>query len=129
MLCRKLVIALTAIAASAIVAHAAAQTYPTGPVRVIVPFPAGGGNDSMGRIVAQKLTESFGKQFIVENRGGANGMVGSELVARAPKDGYTLLVNGANFVTTPSLVPKATYDPIRQFDPISLTAFAPNVFV
>src|SRR5215210_850580 len=98
MLCRKLVIALTAIAASAIVAHAAAQTYPTGPVRVIVPFPAGGGNDSMGRILAQKLTEAFGKQFIIENRAGANGMVGTELVARAPKDGYTLLVNGANFV-------------------------------
>ena len=60
-----------------------AQTYPTGPVRVVVPFPAGGGNDSMGRILAQKLTESLGKQFIVENRGGANGMVGSELVAQS----------------------------------------------
>ena len=108
---------------------ASAQTYPTGPVRIVVPFPPGGGNDGMGRILAQKLTGSFGKQFIVENRGGANGMVGSELVARAPKDGYTLLVNGANFVTTPSLVPKATYDPITQFDPISLTAIAPNVLV
>jgi tripartite-type tricarboxylate transporter receptor subunit TctC len=108
---------------------ASAQTYPTGPVRVVVPFPAGGGNDSMGRIVAQKLTESFGKQFIIENRAGANGMVGSELVARAPKDGYTLLLNGANFVTTPSLYAKVTYDPIRQFEPISLTAIAPNVLV
>jgi tripartite-type tricarboxylate transporter receptor subunit TctC len=83
----------------------------------------------MGRILAQKLTESFGKQFIVENRAGANGMVGSELVARAPKDGYTLLLNGANFVTTPSLYAKVTYDPIRQFEPISLTALAPNVLV
>jgi tripartite-type tricarboxylate transporter receptor subunit TctC len=83
----------------------------------------------MGRIVAQKLTESFGKQFIIENRGGANGMVGSELVARAPKDGYTLLLNGANFVTTPSLYAKVTYDPIKQFEPISLTAIAPNVLV
>jgi tripartite-type tricarboxylate transporter receptor subunit TctC len=108
---------------------ALAQTYPTGPVRVIVPFPAGGGNDSMGRILAHKLTEAFGKQFIIENRGGANGMVGSELVARAPKDGYTLLVNGANFVTTPSLYAKVTYDPIKQFEPISLIAFAPNVLV
>jgi tripartite-type tricarboxylate transporter receptor subunit TctC len=109
--------------------YASAQTYPTGPVRVVVPFPAGGGNDSMARILAQKLTESFGKQFIVENRAGANGMVGSELVARAPKDGYTLLLNGANFVTTPSLYAKVTYDPIRQFEPISLTALAPNVLV
>jgi tripartite-type tricarboxylate transporter receptor subunit TctC len=108
---------------------ASAQTYPTGPVRVVVPFPAGGGNDSMGRILAQKLTESFGKQFIIENRAGANGMVGSELVARAPKDGYTLLLNGANFVTTPSLYAKVTYDPIKQFEPISLTAIAPNVLV
>jgi tripartite-type tricarboxylate transporter receptor subunit TctC len=95
----------------------------------VVPFPAGGGNDSMGRLLSQKLSESLGKQFYVDNRGGANGMVGSEFVARAPKDGYTLLVNGANFVTTPSLYAKATYDPIRQFEPISLTAIAPNVLV
>jgi tripartite-type tricarboxylate transporter receptor subunit TctC len=106
-----------------------AQTYPVNPVRVIVPFPAGGGNDSMGRLLAQKLTESLGKQFYVDNRPGANGMVGSEFVARGPKDGYTLLVNGANFVTTPSLYAKATYDPLRQFEPISLTAIAPNVLV
>ena len=105
------------------------QTYPTGPVRIVVPFPPGGGNDSMGRILAQKLTEALGKQFVVENRGGANGAVGTELVARAPKDGYTLLVNGANFVTTPSLNRNVTYDPIRQFDPISLIALAPNVLV
>jgi tripartite-type tricarboxylate transporter receptor subunit TctC len=108
---------------------AAAQGYPTNPVRVVVPFPPGGGNDSMGRILAAKLTESMGKQFVIDNRGGANGMVGSELVAKAPKDGYTLMVNGANFVTTPSLYAKPTYDPIRQFDPISLIAFAPNVLV
>ena len=108
---------------------AGAQTYPDHPVRVVVPFPPGGGNDSMGRILAQKLTESFGKQFIIDNRGGANGMVGSELVAKAPKDGYTLMVNGANFVTTPSLHAKPTYDPIRQFEPISLIAIAPNVLV
>ena len=114
MLFRNLILALTGIGMVGLIDHASAQTYPSGPVRVVVPFPAGGGNDSMGRIVAQKLTESFGKQFIVENRVGANGMVGSELVARAPKDGYTLLLNGANFVTTPSLVPKATYDPRRS---------------
>jgi len=117
----------TALAFLAVGAHA--QTYPAGPVRVVVPFPPGGGNDSMGRILAQKLTESFGKQFVVDNRGGANGMVGSELVAKAPKDGYTLMVNGANFVTSPSLYAKPTYDPVRQFDPISLLALAPNVLV
>src|SRR5687768_15244118 len=120
------IILLALLAASA---NAAAQSYPANPVRVIVPFPAGGGVDSMGRILTQKLSEAFGKQFIVDNRAGANGMIGSEFVAKAPKDGYTLLVNGANFVTTPSLYAKATYDPIRQFEPISLVALAPNVIV
>src|SRR5215207_2565336 len=76
----------------AVCVSADAQTYPTNTVRIIVPFPAGGGNDSMGRILAQKLSEALSKQFIVDNRAGANGMVGSELVAKAPRDGYTLLV-------------------------------------
>jgi tripartite-type tricarboxylate transporter receptor subunit TctC len=123
---RAAVLAALVVGASAAV-HA--QTYPTNTVRMVVPFPAGGGVDSMGRIVAQKLTEALGKQVIVDNRAGANGMVGSELVAKAPKDGYTLLMNGANFVTTPSLYKKVTYDPLREFDPISLVALAPNVLV
>jgi tripartite-type tricarboxylate transporter receptor subunit TctC len=127
MIGRLLGAAVFAACVSALTAQA--QTYPANPVRVIVPFPAGGGNDSMGRLLAQKLTETLGKQFFVDNRPGANGMVGSEFVARAAKDGYTLLVNGANFVTTPSLYAKATYDPIKQFEPISLTAIAPNVLV
>ena len=118
---------LTALLAVSV--NAVAQTYPANAVRIIVPFPPGGGNDSMGRILAQKLTETMGKQFVIDNRGGANGMVGTEMVAKAPKDGYTLLVNGANFVTSPSLYAKPLYDPIRQFDPISLLAFAPNVLV
>lgn len=105
------------------------QTYPSQPVRLVVPFPPGGGVDNMGRIVALKLGESFGRQVVVDNRGGANGMIGSEQVARAPKDGYTLLMNGANLVTTPSLVKKASYDPIKDFDPISMLATAPNVLV
>jgi tripartite-type tricarboxylate transporter receptor subunit TctC len=109
--------------------NALAQGYPANPVRIIVPFPPGGGNDSMGRMLAQKLTEAMGKQFVIDNRGGANGMVGSEMAAKASKDGYTLLVNGANFVTSPSLYAKPLYDPIKQFDPISLLAFAPNVLV
>jgi tripartite-type tricarboxylate transporter receptor subunit TctC len=109
--------------------HALAQNYPTGPVRVIVPFPAGGGVDTTGRLIGQKLTEALGKQFVIDNRPGANGMIGSELAAKAPRDGYTLMVNGANVVTTPSLYKKVTYDPIREFDPVSLVALAPNVLV
>ena len=108
---------------------AIAQGYPAGPVRVIVPFPPGGGVDGAGRLISQKLSEALGKQFIVENRPGANGMIGSELAAKSAKDGYTLMVNGANFVTTPSLYGKVTYDPVRDFEPLSLLALAPNVLV
>ena len=108
---------------------AIAQGYPAGPVRVIVPFPPGGGVDGAGRLISQKLTEALGKQFIVENRPGANGMIGSELAAKSAKDGYTLMVNGANFVTTPSLYSKVTYHPVRDFEPVSLLALAPNVLV
>jgi tripartite-type tricarboxylate transporter receptor subunit TctC len=119
-------LALAAIGASG---PAAAQGYPAAPVRVIVPFPAGGGVDTAGRLIAHRLADAFGRPFVVENRPGANGMIGSELVAKAPRDGYTLLVNGANFVTTPSLYDKVGYDPIRDFDPVSLIALAPNVLV
>jgi tripartite-type tricarboxylate transporter receptor subunit TctC len=110
-------------------AQVLAQGYPTGPVRVIVPFPPGGGVDGAGRLISQKLAEALGKQFIVDNRAGANGMIGSELAAKSAKDGYTLMVNGANFVTTPSLYAKVTYDPVKDFDPVSLLALAPNVLV
>jgi tripartite-type tricarboxylate transporter receptor subunit TctC len=108
---------------------APAQGYPNAPVRVIVPFPPGGGVDGTGRLVSQKLSEALGRQFVVENRPGANGMIGSELAAKAPKDGYTLMVNGANLVTTPSLYARATYDPVKDFDAVSLLAHAPNVLV
>ncbi|MEI8035412.1 MAG: tripartite tricarboxylate transporter substrate binding protein [Betaproteobacteria bacterium] len=108
---------------------AQAENYPSAPVRIVVPFPAGGGVDSAGRLIAQKLSESFNKSFVVDNRGGANGMIGSEAVAKSTKDGYTLLVNGANFVTSPILYHKAPYDPIHDFDAISLIALGPNVLV
>ena len=108
---------------------AGAQTYPAGPVRIVVPFPAGGGVDTAGRLIGQKLAEALGKPVVIDNRAGANGMIGSEIVARSPKDGYTLMVNGANFVTSPSLFAKALYDPVRDFDPISLLAHAPNILV
>lgn len=123
-------IPLAALAALLALAQTAvAQEYPAGPVRIVVPFPAGGGVDSMARIFAQQLTPALGKQVVIENRAGANGMIGSEIVAKAPKDGYTLLVNGANFVTTPSLYKNVTYDPINDYDPISLLAHAPNILV
>ncbi len=107
----------------------AAQNYPAGPVRFLVPFPPGGGIDTMGRLFGTRLSEAIGKPVIVENRAGANGMIGSRFVMRAPKDGYTLLINGVNFVTTPSLFKNAEYDPVKDFDPVSLLAIAPNILV
>lgn len=124
-------IAMTATALVVIVGAgpAAAQSWPTGPVRIVVPFPAGGGVDTTGRLIGQRLADALGKPFVIDNRPGANGMIGSEIVAKSPKDGYTLMVNGANFVTTPSLYSKVTYDPIKDYDPISLLSLAPNVLV
>ena len=119
----------TALSIVCAVSPALAQGYPAGPVRVIVPFPPGGGVDGAGRLISQKLTEALGKQFVVDNRPGANGMIGSEIAARSPKDGHTLMVNGANFVTTPSFYTKVTYDPVKDFEPISLMSLAPNVLV
>ena len=110
-------------------AQAGPQAYPTGPVRIVVPFPAGGGVDTTGRLIGQRLADALGKPFVIDNRPGANGMIGSEIVAKSPRDGYTLMVNGANFVTTPSLYSKVTYDPIKDFEPISLLSVAPNVLV
>ena len=106
-----------------------AQTWPAGPVRIVVPFPAGGGIDTMARLLAPKLSEALGRTVLIDNRVGANGMIGSRVVARAPKDGYTLLANGVNFVTTPSLFKNAEYDPVKDFDAISLLALAPNILV
>jgi len=110
---------------------AAAQTapYPKGPVRVILPFPVGGGVDVAGRILAQNLAESLGKPFVIENRSGANGNIGTEAAARSPNDGTTLLFTGAGLVTNPSLYKKVPYDPIKDFEPVSLMALGPNVLV
>jgi len=106
-----------------------AQSYPKGPVRVIVPFPAGGGVDTAGRILGQKLAESLGKPFVIENRGGANGNIGTEAAAKSTSDGNTLLFTGAGFVTNPSLYKTVPYDPVKDFEPISLMALGPNVLV
>ncbi|MFN9489823.1 MAG: Bug family tripartite tricarboxylate transporter substrate binding protein [Betaproteobacteria bacterium] len=108
---------------------AQAQPYPAGPIRIVVPFPAGGGVDTAGRLLGQRLAESLGRPVVIDNRAGANGMIGSETVAKAPRDGSTLMVNGANFVTSPSLYAKPLYDPLKDFEAISLLAHAPNIVV
>ena len=111
------------------VGAAAQPSYPKGPVRMIVPFPAGGGVDAAGRVLAHALSESVGKPFVIENRGGANGNIGTELVARSSADGYTLLFTGAGLVTNPSLYKKVPYDPVKDFEPVSLMALGPNILV
>jgi tripartite-type tricarboxylate transporter receptor subunit TctC len=103
--------ALIACACSA----AFAQAYPAKPVRVVVPWPPGGSNDIVGRVVAQKLTEITGQQFIIDNRGGASGIIGSEGVAKSPPDGYTIMVHSATHVANPHLYKKVPYDTMKDF--------------
>jgi tripartite-type tricarboxylate transporter receptor subunit TctC len=107
---------------------AAAQDYPTKPVRVIIPFPPGAINDTVGRLIATELTNRLGKQFIVDNRAGAGGVVGTELAANAPKDGYTLLVVSLVNTVNPWLY-KLNYEPIKSFAPIAFVAASPNILV
>jgi tripartite-type tricarboxylate transporter receptor subunit TctC len=106
---------------------ARAQSYPSKPVRVIVPFAPGGPTDVFARLIAQKLSEHFGKQFFVENIGGAGGNVGTGRVAQAVPDGYTILVNGANHVVNPTLYDQIPYDPVKDFEPVTLAVTAPAV--
>ena len=102
--------------------------YPEKPVRVIVPSPPGGGNDIMARLAAQKLTEAWGRQVLVDNRGGAGGAIAFELAARAAPDGYTLLLGSTNLTVLPDIT-KVNYDPIKDFVPISLMAKSMNILL
>src|SRR5882672_6030062 len=96
------------------------QTWPSKPVRIVVPFAPGGTADTLGRLVAQKLGETFKESFVVENRGGAGGVIGSELVAKAEPDGYTLVVSGvASHCIAPALSKDFPFDPLRDFTHIA----------
>jgi tripartite-type tricarboxylate transporter receptor subunit TctC len=102
-----------------------AQSYPTKPVRVIIPFPPGGTLDALGRALAQKLSDQMGQQFVVENKPGGNGIIGADAVAKAPADGYTLLFNASTFVTAPMTMKQVPYGVVQDFTPIALVAKAP----
>ncbi len=105
-----------------------AQAYPARSIRLIVPFPPGGPNDVLGRVVALKLTEQMGQQVVVDNRGGAGGIIGAELAARANPDGYTLFFGGtASMSINPALHKKLSYDPIADFAAVSLIGTAPSL--
>jgi tripartite-type tricarboxylate transporter receptor subunit TctC len=104
---------------------AMADTYPTKPVTIVIPFPPGGTLDVVGRMLAQKLTEQMGQSFIVDNRPGAGGTIGASVVKNARPDGYTLLFSPSTFVSTPMTMPTAPYDAIKDFTPVALVAKAP----
>jgi tripartite-type tricarboxylate transporter receptor subunit TctC len=106
-----------------------AQTYPTKPIRVIVPFPPGAGVDIVTRTVTPKMSESMGQQLIADNRAGAGGIVGAELAAKAPADGYNLLMGTAGLLTVAPLMSKVSYNVARDFAPISLVASVPSLLV
>jgi tripartite-type tricarboxylate transporter receptor subunit TctC len=117
---------LLAAAAFLICGGTVAQNYPTKPVRLIVAFTAGGGNDLLARVIAQKLAAAFGQQFVVDNRPGAGGTIGAELAAKSPADGHTLFLAGvATHAINPNLQKNLPYDPVRDFDAVSLIATAP----
>jgi len=118
--------AVAALCASG--AAVAAQDYPTRPVRMIVPFAAGGPTDVIARVVAQKLTEGLGQQVVVDNRAGAGGNLGMGIAAAAPADGHTLIVVSSSFVVNPGLYASIPYDPYKSFIPVSNMAASPNVF-
>ncbi len=107
---------------------ACAQNYPVRPVRLVVPFAPGGGTDLVARTLAQRLTENLGQTFVVENRGGAGGVIGADMVAKATPDGYTLVMGTPGSMTiNPNLTKKMPYDTLRDFAPISLATISPFV--
>ncbi len=121
-------VGLNAVAALSAVS-AIAQSYPNKPIRMVVPFAAGGPTDNVARLVATKLSEKWGQQIFIENVVGASGNIGTRVVARSAPDGYTILVTTSGFVVNPSLYSPKPYDAITEFAPITIPAQAPNVLI
>lgn len=123
----KLLLALAALVFA--VPGVQAQNYPVKPVRMLIPWPAGGSNDVLGRVIAQKLSTMWGQQVLPDNRPGASGVVGSEMVAKAPADGYTFMVHSGTHVSNASLYRKLPYDTLKDFTPVMLLAAQPTLLV
>ncbi|HEX7812810.1 MAG TPA: tripartite tricarboxylate transporter substrate binding protein [Burkholderiales bacterium] len=110
-------------------ACACAQTWPARPIRVIVPFPAGGTSDVLARALGQKLHETWGQPVIVDNRAGANGTIGAGIAVKSPPDGYTLLLTDVGALTiSPSVFPGLAFDPSKDFAPVSMVSYSPHMF-
>lgn len=123
----KLKIFVAACACSVFSAAAVAVGYPAKPVRVVVPFAAGGPTDFVARLIGQKLSERWGQPVVIDNRGGAGGNIGTALVGQSPGDGYTLLLTTSVFISNPSLYKKTGYDPFREFVPVTLTGTSATI--
>ncbi|MGZ5228299.1 MAG: tripartite tricarboxylate transporter substrate binding protein, partial [Burkholderiales bacterium] len=121
--------ALVAAIAIGFTCGASAQSFPVKPVRLIVPFPPGGGTDVVSRMLGQKLTEMWGQQVIIDNRPGASMMIGHELGAKAPPDGYTLVMSSNNHTINPSVYKTIPYDTVKDFAPVTLIGTSPLVLV
>jgi len=115
--------------ALALTATAQAQNYPTRTIRMVIPFAAGGNTEIIGRIFVPKMAEIIGQQIIIDNRGGAGGTIGSEVVMRAAPDGYTLLMASAGHTINPAMIKKLPYDSVKDFTPIGIVADVPTAFV
>jgi tripartite-type tricarboxylate transporter receptor subunit TctC len=113
----------------ALASPAIAADYPSRPIRFIVPFPPGGGNDIVGRVVALKLGEALNQSVVVDNRGGAGGTIGTDLTAKAPPDGYTILINNISLAVNATLIPKLPYDTLKDLAPVTLVGRQPNILV
>ena len=123
-------IAATAFACAAVCCGSVvAQAYPAKPVRLVVPFPAGGPNDILGRLLAGRLSEMWAQQVIVDNRPGAGANIGTEIVAKAAPDGYTLLLTGSAIAIAPSIYPNLAYDPLKDFAPVTNVASSAAILV
>ncbi|MDB5866214.1 MAG: transporter substrate-binding protein [Betaproteobacteria bacterium] len=118
------------IATALLSGNVLAQGYPAKPVRIVVPYPAGGTVDIVARMIGQRLTETLGRTFLVDNRSGASGNIGTEFVAKSPPDGYTLLMSSAApLAANPAFYPKLPFQPLKDFSPVTLIVIQPNILV
>lgn len=123
------VLSVIAVTAALVCAAATAQSFPNRPIRIVVPYPPGGSNDIMGRLVAQKFTDAFGVQVVIDNRGGGNGIIGTEIIQRAPPDGHSMLITSTNSHLVTSLLSKTAFHPIDDFTPLGTIDASDNLMV
>lgn len=126
---RRLLMAAVALAGAALPALSQAQAWPNRPIRLIVPFPPGGGTDAFARPLAKVLSQNLGQQVVIDNRGGAGGTLGAELTAKSPADGYTFLMGAVHHTIAVSLYPRLGYDLQKDLAPVTMVALVPNVVV